>query len=342
MNEEYFLLLVTRKLAGAATPAEVEELEKLLQQYPQMRERYSHLVHYFKDPAFHAAADTELALQRTLQKIRAQQEPWSPEVSTATSAKRRTLRPWKWAAAAAVVLLLGGGAWFFQRNAGPHEKKETQWVKRRNGKATRSFIELADGSKIWLNAESLLTYPARFSGDSREIYLEGEAFMDVATNSTRPFIVHLKKGTIKVLGTSFNIRAYENEPVQTAVISGKVAFIPTYEGDKKVNDTILLTPDVKVTYTASSGTLIKDNTIGEEDKAWTEGRLIFRNATLEEIGASLQRNFNKRVEFEANAPKQYRLTGSFHNNSLEDIMYYLSRSKAFHYKITDSTLVIGE
>jgi ferric-dicitrate binding protein FerR (iron transport regulator) len=154
--------------------------------------------------------------------------------------------------------------------------------------------------------------------------------------------VHLKKGTIKVLGTSFNIRAYENEPVQTAVVTGKVAFIPRYEGTRKISDTILVTPDVKVTYTASSGTLIKGNTIGSEDKAWTEGRLIFRNATLEEIGASLQRNFNKQVEFEANAPRQYRLTGSFHNNSLEDIMYYLSKSKAFHYRITDSTLVIGE
>ena len=238
--------------------------------------------------------------------------------------------------------MLGGAYYFFSMGRQEPAARRDQWVKRTNGKATRSFIELADGSKIWLNAESMLTYPEKFGGNSREIFLEGEAFFDVATNAKRPFIIHLKKGTIKVLGTSFNIRAYENEPVQTAVVTGKVAFIPRYEGTRNAGDTILVTPDVKVTYTASSGTLTKGSTIGAEDKAWTEGRLIFRNATLEEIGASLERNFNKHVEFEANAPKQYRLTGSFHNNSLEDIMYYLSKSKAFHYRITDSTLVIGE
>jgi len=338
INEEHFVLLVTRKLAGAATSAELAELDTLLEQYPALKERYHHLHHYFEDPLHLSAEDTEQALQRTLSKIK------SPQTGIIVRADliKRTGR-WKWAAAAAAaIVLIGGAFWFLSNSHNTSDNGKEQWVKRSNGKATRSFVELADGSKIWLNAQSVLTYPERFRGDSREIYLEGEAFFDVATNAKRPFIVHLKKGTIKVLGTSFNIRAYENEPVQTAVVTGKVAFIPRYEGTRKISDTILVTPDVKVTYTASSGTLIKGNTIGSEDKAWTEGRLIFRNATLEEIGASLQRNFNKQVEFEANAPKQYRLTGSFHNNSLEDIMYYLSKSKAFHYRITDSTLVIGE
>lgn len=338
INEENFVLLVTRKLAGSATPAELSELEALLEQSPALKERYTHLHHYIEDPLHHAAENTEQALQRTLSKIKSQQT-----AITSPETKIKKIGNWKWAAAvAAAAVMLGGAFYFFNKSTQAPAAGKEQWVKRSNGKASRSFIELADGSKIWLNAQSTLTYPEKFKGDSREIFLEGEAFFDVVTNAKRPFIVHLKKGTIKVLGTSFNIRAYENEPVQTAVVTGKVAFIPQYEESKKINDTILITPDVKVSFTASSGTLIKGNTIGAEDKAWTEGRLIFRNATLEEIGASLERNFNKRVEFEANAPKQYRLTGSFHNNSLEDIMYYLSKSKAFHYRITDSTLVIGE
>lgn len=338
INEAHFVLLVTRKLAGSASPAELSELEQLLAQHPALKERYNQLYHYFNDARHLAAEDTEQALQRTWAKIKS-----PPVAAPAAPVKIKRMTTWKWAAAvAAAACLLGGMRYFFNQPAKVNTAVAQQWLKRKNGQATRSFIELADGSKIWLNAESMLTYPQQFSGSSREIYLEGEAFFDVATNAKRPFIVHLKTGTIKVLGTSFNIRAYENEPVQTAVVTGKIAFIPRYEDARKASDTILVTPDVKITYTASSGTLVKNNTIGTEDKAWTEGRLIFKNATLEEIGASLQRNFNRQVIFENNAPRQCRLTGSFHNNSLEDIMYYLSRSKAFHYRITDSTLVIGE
>ncbi|MBV7530613.1 FecR domain-containing protein [Chitinophaga sp. sic0106] len=338
INEDHFVLLVTRKLVGVATPAEIAELDALLEQSPVWKEKYHHLRHYFEDPLQVSAENTEQALQLTLNKIKSPQPANVHPIGSAKSGR------WKWIAAvtAAAVLIPVGVFLFITANNQTTDAPRQQWVKRSNGKAIRSFIELGDGSKIWLNAESVVTYPEKFRGNSREIFLEGEAFFDVASNARRPFVIHLKNGTIKVLGTSFNIRAYANEPVQTAVVTGKVAFIPRYEDNKKIGDTIFITPDVKVSYTASSGTLIKGNTIGSEDKAWTEGRLIFRNATLEEIGASLERNFNKRVEFEANAPKQFRLTGSFHNNSLEDIMYYLSKSKAFHYRITDSTLVIGE
>ncbi|RFS26982.1 DUF4974 domain-containing protein [Chitinophaga silvatica] len=336
IDEEQFVLLVTRKLAGVATLAELDALNDLLQQYPALKERYLQLEQYFNDTTNLTAENTELALQRTWSKIRAAKEE---DPSPVKLFRRRTYYA---ITAVAATLMIGAALFFFNKEKNLGTTKPMQWVKRKNGKATRSYIELADGSKIWLNAASQLLYPEKFDNNSRTVYLEGEAFFDIAANPKRPFIIHLKKGTIKVLGTSFNIKAYENEPVQTAVVTGKVAFIPRYEEARKVSDTILITPEVKVIYASNTGTLIKANTIGGEDKAWTEGHLIFRNATLEEIGASLERNFNKKVEFEASAPRQYRLTGAFHNNSLEDIMYYLSKSKAFHYRITDSTLVIGE
>ncbi|WP_143307158.1 FecR family protein [Chitinophaga vietnamensis] len=333
MNEERFVLLITRKMAGSAAPEELQELEALLEAHPAWKERYQHLVHYFTDQPNLAAEQTELALQRTLSRIRAQQEA-GPVMKPVRN------HYWRWAAAA-LLLLAAGGAWFFFGKA-PAPGIAANVQAHHNGKATRSFMELADGSKIWLNASSTVTYPPKFKGNTREVSLEGEAFFDVASDPRRPFIIHLKNGTIKVLGTSFNIRAYDNEPVQAAVVTGKVAFISRYHQENRASDTILITPDVKVTYAYDQATLVKDHTIGAEEKAWTEGRLIFRNATLEEIGATLERSFNKHVVFDANAPREYRLTGAFHNNSLEEIMYYFSRSKAFHYHITDSTLVISE
>lgn len=347
MTEEQFIELVARKLAGQATPAELAGLEALLENN-DLRERYLLLQQYFSAPEGQSSADTELALQKTLEKIRASEDGLSaiPVVPFETGNRRRR---WPVYAAAAVVTGLIVFFLFAQRQtpqtATPIAQAlqdTAQWLNRQNGKATRAVIELADGSKIWLNAESKLSYPEVFSRDSREVYLNGEAFFEVATDAERPFIVHLAKGTVKVLGTSFNVRAYDNEPVQTSVTTGKVAFIPKYENGNQRPDTFYITPDQKVTYRHNAEDIVKENTSGQEEKAWTEGRLVFRDALLEDIGHELERTFGKKVVFTSEGPKYYRMTGSFQNNSLQDILFYLARSRPFRYTVTDSTLLIGD
>jgi ferric-dicitrate binding protein FerR (iron transport regulator) len=338
INEELFTTLAARKLAGEATLAEQQELDAMLQQHSVLRERFSILQQYFKESAYHASADTELALKRTMSRIQ--------QTENVISAKRiRFSAIWKWASVAAVVLMITGIGFTYRFKPAVKQlavADTTQWLHRQNGKATKATIELADGSKIWLNADSKLTYPEVFSKGTREVYLEGEAFFDVASNPKRPFIIHLTKGNVQVLGTSFNIRAYNNEPIQTSVKTGKVAFIPAYDGIGKVPDTIYITPDEKVTYERTYGNVKKEVTSAEDDQAWTEGRLVFRDMTLEEISAELERTFGKKVMFTEDAPRYYRLTGNFQNNNLQDIMYYLARSKAFHYDLTDTTLVISQ
>lgn len=333
INEELFTTLVARKLAGEATTAEQQELEMMMQEYSELRGRYQLLQQYFTTSAYHSSSETEQALQRTLSRI---------NIDT-TPVKR--IFPWKWVGVAAAAILIGIAAFVIP---GPRQQpvEASRLMERQNGKATRATIELADGSKIWLNADSKLSYPEVFNGNSREVYLSGEAFFDIAANPKKPFIVHLSSGTIHVLGTSFNIRAYENEAVQTSVRTGKVAFIPAYKHGMKP-DTIYITPDEKIIYRQPANDtreemIVKEVTSSEDDKAWTEGRLVFRDKTLEEIASELERAFGKKVTFGNDAPRHYRLTGSFQDNSLQDIMYYLARSKTFHYTITDSTLLIAE
>ncbi|SFW56354.1 FecR domain-containing protein [Chitinophaga sancti] len=330
INEEQFNTLAARKLAGEATAEELQELDVLLQENDYLQEQFNLLQSYFTVAPYHAAADTELALQKTMARIHA----------IPTLQSKRTV--WKWLSAAAAMLILGAGLLYVDKAHTPVShfvvNDTMQWLHRQNGKATRASIELADGSKIWLNVDSKLTYPEVFNSNSREVYLTGEAFFDIAPNPGRPFIIHLANGSVHVLGTSFNIRAYENEAVQTSVQTGKVAFIPA---DNK--DTVFITPDEKVIYQpTAANTIIKEPTAAEDDKAWTEGRLVFRDKTLEEIGIELERTFGKKISFIDDAPRHYRLTGSFQNNNLQDIMYYLARSISFHYNITDSTLLISE
>ncbi|MRG45558.1 DUF4974 domain-containing protein [Chitinophaga sp. SYP-B3965] len=334
INEEQFISLAARKLAGQATAAELQELEDLLQQHEDLKARYILLQQYFTESSYQSATDTEQALQRTLGKISLQQEVKSNR--------------WKWiGAAAAVVTGLVISVAFFWPASIPEVKlavlKDTaQWLNRQNGKGTRAVIELGDGSKIWLNADSRISYPEVFGKHSREVYLNGEAFFKVTGNPDRPFIVHLNNGMVKVLGTSFNVRAYDNEPVQTSVTTGKVAFIPKYDNQNSVPDTFYITPDEKVTYKPTTHNIVKETTSGEDDKAWTEGRLVFKDVSLEDICLELERSFGKKIAFQSDKPRQYRLTGSFQNNNLQEILYYLTKSKSFRYTITDSTLLISE
>jgi ferric-dicitrate binding protein FerR (iron transport regulator) len=145
-----------------------------------------------------------------------------------------------------------------------------------------------------------------------------------------------------VLGTSFNVRAYDNEPVvETSVATGRIAFIPKYRSASKKQDTIVVAADHKASYTFTKEELQTSSTSSVEDKAWTEGKLIFRGMTMQQIAIELERNFGKKVIFTDSTPMAYVFTGSFENNTLDEIMYYLSRTKNFSYKITNTELLIS-
>jgi len=254
----------------------------------------------------------------------------------------RLKRVWRSIAAAVVLITLGGLAVWYWNSPAKTGDAIASLVEKHNARGTKSTIELTDGSKIWLNADSKIQYPEVFTGNTREVYLNGEAFFEVAKNPARPFIIHLANGTVRVLGTSFNIRAYDNEKVvETSVATGKVAFIPKKQKRTQTLDTFFITPNNKVRYTLEEELVDVMPTAAAEDKAWTEGRLIFKAMTLEEIAIELERNFGKKVTFMDDVPKNYRLTGSFQNNSLDEIMYFLSQTKDFYYKITNSELLIA-
>jgi transmembrane sensor len=263
-------------------------------------------------------------------------------VTDPTTKVIRLKRIWRYIAAVVVLLTLGGMAFWYWKGPAKTSDSIASLVEKHNARGTKSTIELEDGSKIWLNADSKIQYPEVFTGSTREVYLNGEAFFEITKNPTRPFIIHLANGTVRVLGTSFNIRAYDNEKVvETSVATGKVAFIPKKQKRTQTLDTFFITPNNKVRYTLEGEIVNVVPTTATEDKAWTEGRLIFKALTLEEIAVELERNFGKKVTFLDDVPKNYRLTGSFQNNSLDEIMYYLTQTKDFYYKITNSELLIA-
>jgi len=340
MNKDRILELMARKLAGEATTEELLELQELLPGDPEAAERSKVLDQFWNRRDNETHPSVEENLRKVLRGLELPATEAGMPAGEEAAVKR--IRPFRWLKVAAVFLVAAGSIVYWRYRDRPESTALASLMEKKNAKGTRSIIQLPDGSKIWLNADSKLRYPEIFKGGNREIYLNGEAFFDVAKNPEHPFIIHLANGTVQVLGTSFNVRAYDNEPVvETSVTTGRIAFIPKYHTTRKTQDTVFLAPDHKASYKYTMEELSTVITSGKEDKAWTEGRLIFRSKSMDEIGVELERNFGKKVTFVDEEPKAFIFTGSFENNSLDEIMFYLSRTKNFSYKITNSELLIA-
>ena len=164
--------------------------------------------------------------------------------------------------------------------------------------AEKYILQLSDGTIVKMNVGSELTFPSVFTGDHRIVELSGEAYFDV-THSTIPFIVRSKNMDVKVLGTTFNMMVYPEEPViNTTLISGKV--IVTCHSDKdSITQTAVLTPGMQANYQKEVQRLEINPVDCEYHTAWTKGELSFENASIEEIMRIISRNYNLKIVFES-------------------------------------------
>lgn len=340
MRHSSLLTLMTRQLSGEASPAETEQLQALLASDAALAAEYRALQRFWGEATHEQPQQVAEGLQKVLQTL---QLP--ANTAPVPSPRKRKSTLWYLAAAVLACLLCAGLIYKLGfGNASPATYAGTPTEQKQNSKGTRSVMVLADGSKVWLNADSKISYPALFAGNTREISLSGEAFFQVAHNPQKPFIIHLKKGTIRVLGTSFNVRAYENEAVvETSVATGRVAFVPRYQKRSRPADTLFVKADEKVQFRYTDEAVELLPAMPAVDRAWTEGKLIFKAMTLRDIARDLERYFDKKVVIVDDEAGDFLFTGSFQNNSLEEIMYYLSLSKQkkIYYRITGAELRIA-
>lgn len=181
----------------------------------------------------------------------------------------------------------------------------------------RTTLHLPDDTEIVLNAESRLHILNGYARERREIYLQGEAFFDVAHQPNLPFILHTDEATVRVLGTAFSVSAYtEQGDVQVAVAEGRVSLHSVQEAAR---DTVVLQPrDLGI---VSMGSLtVHHNVSLDRYHAWTEGRLVFEATPMEEVARELERWFDVQIHFADRTLKDRRLTGEFKDQSLDNIL----------------------
>ena len=184
-----------------------------------------------------------------------------------------------------------------------------------------------------MNSGSKLIFPTAFSGEKRKVELIGEAFFDVTPNTSMPFIVKTGKIDVKVLGTSFDIKAFPNsEEISTILVHGKVVL-----GTEKSGEFIQfaeLKPSERVSYNRKSEQ-VKINKVEDLDKyiAWKDGKLVFSNDPIEELAEKLGIWYNVTVKIENESLRNQRFTATFTEEPIEQVLELLSKSAPIRYNI---------
>jgi ferric-dicitrate binding protein FerR (iron transport regulator) len=207
-----------------------------------------------------------------------------------------------WVAAASVVVLLGAGAiWYTQQGSvKPMRNREisslVKTAENPSGGVEKKELNLADGSKVILNVASTLKYPETFTGPERVVELSGEAYFEVKPNAAQPFRVLIKDAEVDVLGTSFNVRAYKDEPVcKTTLVDGSVRI--ESRSDKKT-----LTPGQQgiITYASTGDIAIAPRVDIGDVMAWKTGYFVFRDEEFQVVARVLERYYNVEIQYDQN------------------------------------------
>jgi ferric-dicitrate binding protein FerR (iron transport regulator) len=206
----------------------------------------------------------------------------------------------------------------------------------------RSIIELADGTKVWLNAGSRFAFPDNFKGNSRDVILEGEAYFDVTHNESLPFHVKTKDITVSVLGTRFNVSAYESdESVMTVLVEGKVALSENSRFNLMKKE-IVMKPNQRTVFEKSTRAM----TISEEADlsyytAWTEGWLKFSKADISSVFQKMERFYNIAIIYDQNYLTGELVSGKLDlKESMSDVFKALGDVAMIDFRIDGNNIYI--
>ena len=197
----------------------------------------------------------------------------------------------------------------------------------------KSSIVLPDGSLVNLNSGSKLTFNNNFHDKYRQVSLEGEAFFSVTKNEDVPFIVSANDIRIQVLGTKFNVKAYPDEnAVSTTLVEGSVDV-------KSATQESILKPNQKLVYNKDDQKMVLYNLSDiTPEIEWKDGRLVFRNESLEELELKLERWFDVDIEFADEEVKNRRFTGILERESILEAVTYFNYSDKVGYRIKDNEI----
>ncbi len=358
MNKERLWILLAKKMNGELSAEELEELNSLVSPQAEDLSFKVDLIEHLWQTGAVTKTDDELA-GRLWDKISNSIEEKQPVL------KKRWLH---YVAIAAVFLTVCITGWVLIKNDKPEGINQVS-----TNSKSHSKILLPDGTIVWLNSNSHLTYNEGFGKTKREITLIGEAFFDVAHNAGIPLHVFAKSVNIKVKGTAFNVMAYpEDDNVETSLISGVVELSVVEDPSRKIllrpnekltvrvnkeTDSAGLQPaTLKIPFSDSFSNLIKTTHIDlykikalEQESSsnmipeisWIENKLVFNSEPLEEVARKMERWYDATITIEDEALKSRKFTGVFYKENLTQAIKALQLTYQFRYTINGNKVLIN-
>lgn len=239
-------------------------------------------------------------------------------------------------AAASILLLMGFSNYYFYQKG--YENRNSQWIKMINPLGMRSVVSLPDGSNVILNAGTTLFYPSAFIGQNREVRIEGEAFFTVEKDEKKPFVVLTDEIVVKVTGTTFNVKAYDDEDkVEVTLESGSVDI------ELNENNMIHLNPDQQLVYNKKERSVEYKTVNTNHYLSYKEGKFYFYQRPLHEIAKQLERSFNVHIDIVSEALKDIVFTGDFvREENLEQILKVMAADKRLVYEMNGDYIRIDK
>ena len=245
----------------------------------------------------------------------------------------------KWLSRVAAILflpLLLVTIWSFHHSNSRLKSSPVTWVELTTPTGAKTNFELPDGSHIWLNDGSKIKYPSQFEGNQREVKLEeGEAFFSIAKDESKPFIVSNRNASVKVTGTTFNIRAYpEDELFEATLNTGKIE-LEIHQSTVAGRQKLLMKPGEQISVHTITGKIENKMVDANAFNAWINGKLLFRDTPFDEAIRKLDRWYNADIQLITPELKNILITATFKEEKLSQALELLSFATPIKYKISE-------
>ncbi|MEP6713920.1 MAG: FecR family protein [Ferruginibacter sp.] len=369
MNENRFYILLSKKLTNELSPEENIELDILMAGNPE----FNNISRLLLDSLLQPSAARPQQDEKILANLRAKLKIIDPALFVLDEEEKiftpgSFWKRYKKGLIGSSLLVLGLAVVLSIFNLKePNEPAKKPSFSENNistNRGSKTEVKLPDGTLVILNADSKLSYPDNFLGNTREVTLQGEAFFKVTENKQKPFIIHSKAMDIKVLGTVFNVKAYPGESTSEAtLIKGSIEVTLK----NRTNEKIMLKPSEKITVSnfteipkldikkaLGSSTkpiehipLIAVDQVSVDKKenifkeiGWTQNKLMFKNETLESIVTTMQRWYGRTIEIKTEKLKDLKFTGNFTEESFVQVIQALQLSCNFSFKAENNSILI--